>query len=35
MNVDLFGNEITPKTELKNIFGENPFSILDAKSGSW
>lgn len=35
MNVDLFGNEITPKTELKTVFGENPFSILDAKTGSW
>lgn len=34
-NTDLFGNPIMPKTELKNIFGENPFSILDAKTGSW
>lgn len=34
-NTDLFGNPIIPKTELKNIFGENPFSILDAKTGSW
>ena len=35
MNVDLFGNVITPKAELKTMFGENPFSILDAKTGSW
>jgi DNA modification methylase len=34
-DIDLFGNPIMPKTELKNIFGENPFSILDAKTGSW
>jgi DNA modification methylase len=35
MEVDLFGNEVSAKTDLKLIFGENPFSILDAKSGSW
>lgn len=35
MEVDLFGNEVSQKTDLKLIFGENPFSILDAKSGSW
>lgn len=31
----MFGNEVSAKTDLKLIFGENPFSILDAKSGSW
>lgn len=35
MEFDLFGNEVSQKTDLKLIFGENPFSILDAKSGSW
>jgi DNA modification methylase len=35
MEVDLFGNEVSAKTDLKLMFGENPFSILDAKSGSW
>lgn len=32
---DLFGNPIVKKNDLKEMFGENPFSILDAKSGSW
>ena len=31
----MFGNEVSAKTDLKLIFGEYPFSILDAKSGSW
>lgn len=35
MNFDLFGNPIIEKGDLKEIFGENPFSILDAKSGNW
>ena len=35
MEVDLFGNEVSQKTDLKLVFGENPFTILDAKSGSW
>lgn len=34
-NLDLFGNPIAKKNDLKEMFGENPFSILDAKSGSW
>lgn len=33
--LDLFGNQITPKNELRAMFGENPFSILDSKSGRW
>lgn len=33
--IDLFGNEVSVKTDLKLVFGENPFTILDAKSGSW
>lgn len=35
MEVDLFGNEVSVKTDLKSVFGENPFTILDAKSGGW
>ena len=34
-NLDLFGNLIAKKNDLKEMFGENPFSILDSKSGSW
>lgn len=33
--LDLFGNIIEEKKDLREIFGENPFSILDAKSGNW
>lgn len=32
---DLFGEPIEKKNELKEMFGENPFSILDTKSGLW
>lgn len=32
---DLFGEPIEKKNELKEIFGENPFSVLDTKSGLW
>lgn len=32
---DLFGAPIEKKNELKEMFGENPFSILDTKSGLW
>lgn len=35
MELDLFGNEIIKDVILKDEFLENPFSILDAKSGSW
>lgn len=34
-NLDLFGNPIQKKNELKEMFGENPFTILDTKNGSW
>ena len=34
-NVDLFGNEIVEKTQLKNEFLVPPFSILDTQSGDW
>ena len=34
-NLDLFGNPIEEKNDLKVIFGENPFTVLDAKSGTW
>lgn len=33
--LDLFGEPIIEKTNLKATFGENPFSILDTKSGQW
>lgn len=33
--LDLFGNPIEQRNELKEMFGENPFTILDAKSGTW
>lgn len=33
--LDLWGNPIQEKNDLREMFGENPFSILDAKSGSW
>ena len=34
-NVDLFGNPIIEKTQLKNEFIVPPFSILDTQSGDW
>lgn len=34
-NVDLFGNPIETKGDLKKEFGANPFSILDTKDGLW
>lgn len=33
--VNLFGEVVQEKNNLKEMFGENPFSILDAKSGLW
>lgn len=35
LNVDLFGNEIIEKTQLKDEFLIPPFSILDTASGDW
>ena len=32
---DLFGNPIEEKNNLREMFGENPFSILDTKSRQW
>ena len=34
-NIDLFGNPIEQKGDLKRDFGANPFSILDVKDGLW
>ena len=34
-NLDLFGNQIEEKGDLKRDFGANPFSILDTKDGTW
>ncbi len=34
-NFDLFGNVIEKKVILREKYIENPFSILDAKSGNW
>ena len=33
--VDLFGNPIEEKGDLKKKYGANPFTILDAKDGLW
>ena len=33
--LDLFGNPIEQKGDLKKEFGANPFSILDTKDGLW
>ena len=33
--LDLFGNVIEEKGDLKKEFGANPFSILDTKDGMW
>lgn len=33
--LDLFGNPIIEKGDLKRDWGANPFSILDAKDGLW
>jgi len=35
INKDLFGNDIVPDVLLRDKFQEPPFSVLDAKSGSW
>ena len=34
-SLDLFGNPIETKGDLKKEFGANPFSILDTKDGLW
>lgn len=34
-NLDLFGNPIETKGDLKKEFGANPFTILDTKDGLW
>ncbi len=34
-NIDLFGNEIIEDVLLRDKFIEPPFSVLDAKTGSW
>lgn len=33
--LDLFGNVVEKTETLKERFGENPFTILDTKTGSW
>lgn len=33
--IDLFGNEISNKPLIRDLFIEPPFSVLDSKSGSW
>ena len=35
MNVDLFGEPIVEKNDLKSEFIISPFSILDTASGDW
>lgn len=34
-NLDLFGCVVDEQLSLRQKFGENPFTILDTKSGSW
>lgn len=34
-DLDLFGNPIETKGDLKKKFGANPFTILDTKDGLW
>ena len=33
--IDLFGEVVEKKGDLKADFGANPFSILDTKDGLW
>lgn len=33
--INLFGEVVQEKDSLKEVFGENPFSILDTQSGAW
>lgn len=35
MALDLFGNPVQEKGDLKAEFGANPFSILDTKDALW
>jgi 16S rRNA G966 N2-methylase RsmD len=35
IQVDLFGNEVTKKFELRDKYIEPPFSIFDTKQGTW
>ena len=35
IQVDLFGNEVTKKFELRDKYIEPPFSVFDTKQGSW
>jgi len=35
MELDLFGNKISNKPLIRDLFIEPPFSVLDSKSGSW
>ena len=34
-NIDLFGNPVVEKGDLKKKYGANPFTILDTKDGKW
>lgn len=35
VQVDLFGNEVTKKFELRDKYIEPPFSVFDTKQGTW
>ena len=35
IQVDLWGNEVTKKYELRDNYIEPPFSVMDTKQGSW
>ena len=34
-DIDLFGNPVTTKGNLKEKYGANPFTILEAKDTLW
>ena len=35
IQVDLWGNEVTKKYELRDSYIEPPFSVMDTKQGTW
>jgi len=35
IQVDLWGNEVTKKYELRDNYIEPPFSVMDTKQGRW
>jgi hypothetical protein len=35
IQIDLWGNEVTKKYELRDSYIEPPFSVMDTKQGTW